>query len=382
MNRRSYALLILITLLALACSHPPPGRGAGEVETSPSSQTSFKVETVIGNLEVPWSIVWAPDGRMIFTERPGRVRVYENGKLRAAPLFVVPDVEPRGESGLMSIALHPQFASTHLLYLAYAYNDSATHVRVVRYREAPNGFTDRKVIIEDIPATYLHAGCRLRFGPDAKLYITTGDATQRELAQRLDSLAGKTLRLNDDGTVPNDNPFVGQANARPEIWTYGNRNAQGIDFQPGTNLLFETEHGPSGFDGPGGGDEVNILERGKNYGWPIIHHRATQAGMESPLLEYTPACAPASGMFYRGVSFPQFKGSFFFGCLRGTRMIRVTLDGRKVVSQENLLEGKYGRIRDIAEGPDGLVYFSTSNRDGRGSPASDDDRIMRLVPVK
>jgi glucose/arabinose dehydrogenase len=188
--------------------------------------------------------------------------------------------------------------------------------------------------------------------------------------------------LNDDGTVPGDNPFVGRANARPEIWTYGNRNSQGIDFQPGTNLLFETEHGPSGFDGPGGGDEVNILERGKNYGWPVIHHRATHEGMESPLLEYTPACAPGSGMFYRGSAFPQFKGNFFFGCLRGTRIIRVTLDGRRVVSQENLLEGKYGRIRDVAEGPDGLIYFSTSNRDGRGSPASDDDRILRLVPVK
>jgi len=374
--------LSLITLLALACSHPPPGRGAGEVETSSQSQTSFKVETVIGNLVVPWSIVWAPDGRMIFTERPGRVRVYENGKLRPQPLFTVPDVEPKGESGLMSIALHPQFASNHLLYLSYAYNTNGQQVRVVRYRETSNGLVDRTVIIENIPAAQFHAGCRLRFGPDGKLYITTGDATERELAQRLDSLAGKTLRLSDDGTVPNDNPFVGQGNARPEIWTYGNRNGQGIDFQPGTNLLFETEHGPSGFDGPGGGDEVNILERGKNYGWPVIHHRATHEGMESPLLEYTPACAPASGMFYRGSAFSQFKSNFFFGCLVGTRIIRVVLDGRHVISQENLLEKKYGRIRDIAEGPDGLIYFSTSNRDGRGNPAGDDDRIMRLAPAK
>ena len=372
----------LVTLIALACSHPPPGRGAGEIETSPQTQTSFKVETVIPNLEIVWSIVWAPDGRMIFTERPGRVRVYENGKLRPDPLFVVPDVEPKGESGLMSVALHPQFASNHWLYLSYAYNSGGQQVRVARYRETPNGFTDRKVIIEGIPAAQFHAGCRLRFGPDGKLYITTGDATDRALAQKLDSLAGKTLRLNDDGTVPNDNPFVGQTNARPEIWTYGNRNAQGIDFQPGTNLLWETEHGPSGFDGPGGGDEVNILERGKNYGWPVIHHRDTHAGMEAPILEYTPACAPGSGMFYRGSAFPQFKGNFFFGCLRGERIIRVTLDGRRVVSQENLLEGKYGRIRDLAEGPDGLIYFSTSNRDGRGRPAKDDDRVMRLLPVK
>jgi aldose sugar dehydrogenase len=379
---RTITIVLCFALLALACSHPPPGRGAGEVETSAQSQTKFKVETVVSGLEVPWSIVWAPDGRMIFTERPGRVRVYENGKLNPKPLFVVPDVEPKGESGLMSIALHPQFRSNHLLYLSYAYTADGTKVRVVRYRETPSGFTDRKVILENIPAAAFHAGCRLRFGPDGLLYITTGDATDRELAQKLDSFAGKTLRVNDDGTTPSDNPFVGQANARPEIWSYGHRNAQGIDFQPGTNLCFETEHGPSGFDGPEGGDEVNIVEPGKNYGWPVIHHRETHEGMEAPLLEYTPACAPASGMFYRGVEFPEFQRNFFFGCLRGVRIIRVVLDGRRVVSQENLLEGKYGRIRDVAEGPDGYLYFSTSNRDGRGSPTSDDDRILRLVPVK
>lgn len=381
MRSTIFAVLCSMAAFALACSHPPPGRGAGEFETSAQSQTSFKVETVIPNLAIVWSIVWAPDGRMIFTERPGRVRVYENGKLRPQPLFTVPDVEPKGESGLTSVALHPQFAANHLLYLSYAYNTGGQLVRVVRYRETPNGLADRKVIIENIPAAQFHAGCRLRFGPDGKLYITTGDATQRELGQQLDSLAGKILRLNDDGTVPSDNPFVGHANARPEIWTYGHRNPQGIDWQPVTNFLWETEHGPSGFDGPGGGDEVNIIERGKNYGWPVIHHRMTHEGMESPILEYTPACAPASGMFYRGSSFPQFKGNLFFGCLRGERIIRVTLDGRRVVSQENLLEGKYGRIRDLAEGPDGLIYFSTSNRDGRGQPAQDDDRILRLAPV-
>jgi len=374
--------LAIILAIATACSHVPAGRGAGEIETSPQSQSSFKVETVIPNLEVVWSIVWAPDGRMFFTERPGRVRVFEDAKLRPQPLFVVPDVEPRGESGLMSLALHPQFASNHFLYLSYAYNSNGQQVRVVRYRETPNGFVDRKVIIENVPAAQFHAGCRLRFGPDGKLYITTGDATDRQIAQQLNSLGGKILRLNDDGTVPGDNPFVGRSDARPEIWAYGSRNSQGIDFQPGTNLLWETEHGPSGFDGPGGGDEVNIIERGKNYGWPAIHHRATREGMESPILEYTPACAPGSGTFYRGSQFPQFKGNFFFGCLRGERIIRVVANGRQVVSQENLLEGKYGRIRDIAEGPDGFIYFSTSNRDGRGSPTSDDDRILRLVPVK
>ena len=371
-----------ITLFALGCGHPPPGRGAGETETSASAETSFRVETVVEGLQVPWAIVWAPDGRMFFTERPGRVRVFENGKLRPDPLITVADVEPKGESGLMSIALHPQFASNHLLYLSYAYKSDSQRVRVERYRESSGGLIDRKVIIEDIPAAQYHAGCRLRFGPDAKLYITTGDATDRALAQRLDSIAGKILRLTDDGTIPPDNPFAGQPNARAEIWSYGHRNGQGIDFQPDTKLLFETEHGPSGFDGPGGGDEVNIIEKGKNYGWPVVHHRETHEAMESPLLEYTPACAPASGMFYRGSSFAQFQGNFFFGCLAGTRIIRVVLDGRRVVSQENLLAGKYGRIREVAEGPDGFIYFSTSNKDGRGTAASNDDRIIRMVPVK
>jgi len=379
-------LIIFPVFLVLACSHAPPGRGAGEVESSSSqaaqSPVSFRVETVVANLEVPWSIVWAPAGRMLFTERGGRIRVYQNGKLQTEPLFTIPDVAPSGEGGLMSLALHPQFAENHFIYVSYVYHTDNQYVRVVRYREDGNSLVDRKVIIENIPAAQYHAGCRLRFGPDAKLYITTGDATKRELAQQLDSLAGKILRVNDDGTVPADNPFVGRKDARPEIWSFGHRNPQGIDFQPESNLMFETEHGPSGFDGPEGGDEVNIVEQGKNYGWPVVHHTQTRAGMESPLLEYTPACAPASGMFYRGAQFPQFRGNYFFGCLRGVRLIRVVLDGRRVVLQENLLTGKYGRIRDVAEGPDGNLYFSTSNRDDRGSPAADDDRIIRLTPVK
>src|ERR1043166_2573224 len=268
-------VLVLLIVLAIACGHAPPGRGAGEIESTSqknasgqgqTGQTKFRVETVIGNLEVPWSIVWTPDGRMLVTERPGRVRVYQNGKLAAQPLFTVPDVAPSGEGGLMSLALHPQFASNHLLYLSYVYRGDNEYVRVVRYRETPTGFVDRKVIIEAIPAAQYHAGCRLRFGPDGKLYITTGDATRRDLAQKLDSLAGKILRVNDDGSVPTDNPFVGQQGARPEIWSYGHRNPQGLDFQPGTNLMFETEHGPSGFDGPGGGDAFNLVEKGKNYG--------------------------------------------------------------------------------------------------------------------
>jgi glucose/arabinose dehydrogenase len=397
MWRHLFCALACAFLFLAACGQPRAGGGgteatsggatsaaeSGEQSEAADAAKGFRVETVVGNLVVPWSIVFAPDGRMFFTERPGRVRVFEGGKLRPEPVAVIPDVEPTGESGLMGMTLHPQFAENHLLYLAYAYKSGGNQlVRVLRFRETNATLADRKVIIENIPAAQFHAGTRLRFGPDGKLYVTTGDATTREIAQKLDSLSGKVLRLNDDGTVPSDNPFVGQQNARPEIWTYGHRNGQGIDWQPATNLLFETEHGPSGFDGPGGGDEVNIIERGHNYGWPVIHHRETHAGMESPLLEYTPACAPASGAFYRGTALRQFTGNFFFGCLRGEGLQRVVLDGPKVVSQERLLEHRLGRIRDVAEGPDGALYFSTSNRDGRGSPARDDDRIMRLVPQR
>ncbi len=381
------AEICLAMLITLSCGSSPPGKGAGETGSAQAQKSgqpavTFRVETVVTNLEVPWSMVWAPDGRMFFTERPGRVRVYEKGQLVAAPLLTISDVEESGESGLMSMALHPDFASNRWIYLAYTFSAGGQRVRVVRYRETANGLTERTVIIDDIPAARFHAGCRIRFGPDLKLYITTGDATDRSLAQRLDSLAGKTLRVNDDGTIPSDNPFVGQGNARGEIWSIGQRNAQGLDWQPGTNLMFQTEHGPSGFDGPEGGDEVNIVEKGKNYGWPVVHHEQARPGMESPLLLYTPACAPASAAFYRGSQFPQFKENFFFGCLRGVRLIRVVLEGRRVVSQEDLLSGTYGRIRDVAEGPDGSLYFSTSNRDSRGRPASNDDRIMRLVPQK
>jgi glucose/arabinose dehydrogenase len=392
-TRNLRALACAVVFLA-ACGRPG-GVGVGGASSGAGANASgdaaavasdaaagFRVETVVSNLEVPWSLVFVPDGRMLFTERPGRVRVFENGKLKPQPLAVISDVERGSESGLMGLTLHPDFAQNHLLYLAYAYNDGGVRVRVVRFRETSDGLEDRKLIIEGIPAARFHAGTRLRFGPDGKLYITTGDAAEKENGQKLDTLAGKTLRLNDDGTVPPDNPFLGQAGARPEIWTYGHRNSQGLDFQPGTNLMFQTEHGPSGFDGPGGGDEVNIVERGHNYGWAVIHHRDARPGMESPLLEYTPACAPASGAFYRGAALRQFKGNFFFGCLRGEGLQRVVLDGRKVVSEERMFQGRYGRIRDVTEGPDGALYFSTSNRDGRGRPANDDDRIMRVVPSK
>jgi len=370
-------LFLLLTAWFTACS--PDGAPENKLVTTVDG-VQFRVEAVATGLEVPWGFAWLPTGEMLVTERPGRVRIVEKGKLRAEPVFVVPDVEPSSESGLMDISLHSNFSHNNFVYLAYSYNKDGKRVKVMRYVLKDGKFTEPKVIIEDIPGAPNHAGMRARFGPDKKLYVTTGDATDWNAAQKLDTLVGKTLRLNDDGTVPQDNPFIKREGARPEIWSYGHRNAQGLAWQPGSGLMFQTEHGPSTFEGKGsGGDEVNIVERASNLGWPEIHHTEKREGMVSPLLEYSPACAPASGTFYNGMQFPIFKGNFFFGCLRGARIIRVILDGRKVVRQEDLLSGSFGRIREIAEGPDGFIYFATSNRDGRGTAAKDDDRIMRLV---
>ena len=386
----TFLLIVLLSGFACADSSSAITQDA-DFPPVPASKSvpKFRVETMAANLEVVWSIAFAPDGRMFFTERPGRVRVFENGKLRAAPFFTVPDVEPSGESGLMGMTLHPDFAENHFVYLAYAYQDQNKNqtVRVARYRETGETFIEPKTIIEAIPASRYHSGTRLKFGADGKLYITTGDATKQSRAQDLSSINGKTLRLNDDGTIPSDNPFVNQKGARPEIWTYGHRNAQGMDWQPGTNLMFQTEHGPSIIDGVDlfhrtGGDEVNIVEKGKNYGWAKISHTMRRDGMETPIIEYSPAVAPASAMFYRGALFPEFKNNFFFGTLKGEAIVRLVLDGRRIVSQDKLLEKKYGRIREVAEAPDGSIYFSTSNRDGRGNPTKEDDRILRIVPDK
>ncbi len=391
MNKFSTQILISTLLLSIIfCASCSAAEGEIDFPNIPTSKNvpKFRVETAAKNLEVVWSIVFAPDGRMFFTERPGRVRVMENGKLRDKPFFTIPDIEPTGESGLMGMVLHRNFAENHFVYFAYAYRDAdgEQNVRVARYRETGETLVEPKTIIEAIPASRYHSGTRLKFGPDGKLYITTGDATKQSRAQKLDSINGKTLRLNDDGTIPNDNPFVGQKDARGEIWTYGHRNAQGMDWQPETNLMFQTEHGPTIIDGVSlfkrtGGDEVNIVEKGKNYGWAKISHNMTHKDMETPIIEYSPAVAPASGMFYRGDLFPELKGNFLFGTLKGEAIIRLVLDGRRIVSQDKLFLKEYGRIREVAEAPDGSIYFSTSNRDGRGSPTDADDRILRIIPV-
>ncbi|HEY5614704.1 MAG TPA: PQQ-dependent sugar dehydrogenase [Bacteroidota bacterium] len=345
-----------------------------------SDGVKFKIETVLSNLEIPWTIVFDKAGTMYFTERPGRVQMLPKGATQPTLIATIDEVRHRGEGGLMGLALHPNFESNGLLYLSYTLEfqgESAN--RVVRYRLRNGSLSDKKEIGPVLPGSSVHNGCRIKFGPDGKLYVTAGDAAERSIAQDKDSFGGKILRMNDDGSIPTDNPFP-----RSYVLAVGIRNAQGIAWHPESKVMFQTEHGPSGFDGPGGGDEVNIIEAGKNYGWPVIHHQERKAGMESPLLEYSPAIAPASAMFYSGDVFPKFKNNFFFGGLRGTRIQRVMLDPanpRTVVKHEPLILGDFRRIRDVVEGPDGFIYFSTSNRDGRAQPFDTDDRILRIVPV-
>jgi len=375
MSLKSGFLRALCALIVSSCSLE--SQVLGDFTTSDGIR--FRVEKVLGNLEVPWSIVFGPAGEMLFTERSGRLMVLEKGSTKPTLIAEISEVVHQGEGGLMGLALHPQFKSNGLLYMSHTFRLKGSLAnRVVRYSLKNRELGNPTIIVRYLPGSAVHNGCRLRFGPDGKLYVTTGDSAERQIAQDPSSLGGKILRLNDDGSIPKDNPWPGS-----EIFALGFRNPQGIDWHPQAGLLFETEHGPSGFDGPGGGDEVNIVEAGANYGWPLIHHREQKAGYKSPFLEYTPAVAPASGMFYRGNAFPEFRNNFFFGCLRGTRIQRITLDEASpqiVRGEESLLEDEFGRIREVTTGPDGFIYFSTSNT-SRGQASSDDDRILRIVPI-
>lgn len=355
-----------------------------------ADMSTYAVETVATGLRVPWAFAWTSPDRMLVTERGGAIRVVQDGKLLDKPIHEVADVRTGrgGEIGLMGMCVHPEYAGNKYIYIAYA--STERDVRVVRLKDTGDALIEPKVIIDGIPARMNHAGCRPAFGPDGKLYITTGESYNKKLAQDMTSLGGKTLRLNDDGSIPDDNPFYGQEGKRAEIFSFGHRNAQGIDWQAGSGLMFQSEHGPSGSDGPQGYDEVNIVEKGHDLGWPDVWGKKEKTGADGPLVMWAKPVAPASGVFYKSDRMPELKGAFLVGCLGGLRrdpepgVYAVMLDGRTVTGQQRLVTD-YGRIREVAVGPDGAIYFSTSNRDGRAQPpfpAAEDDRILRIVPKK
>ncbi|MBI4887224.1 MAG: PQQ-dependent sugar dehydrogenase [Acidobacteria bacterium] len=351
---------------------PTPTASSGNVLTT-TDGVRFTAETMATNLEVPWAMAFAPDGRLFVTERPGRVRILNLTAGSSEVALTLDDVYAEGEAGLLGLALDPEFAESRLVYLYYSARLSPTGRvnRVVRYREVASRLAERVVLLDNIPAGQIHDGGRLRFGPDGLLYVTAGDAASSGLAQDLGSLAGKILRIARDGSTPRDN-----LSGSP-IYSYGHRNPQGLDWHPSTGDLWADEHGNIG------NDEINVIEAGANYGWPRIEAGQTMAGMRTPVTFFNPAIAPSGASFYRGQRFPQFANNLFVGTLRGTHLLRITVDAaaKSVVAQERLLVDTFGRLRDVLSGPDGYLYFCTNNRDGRGSPIATDDRVVRLVPA-
>ncbi len=360
-----------------------PGPTASLVPTSPTpvpSPVAVAAKPWVQDLVVPWSLLFTSDSRALVTERAGRLRVIENGKLLPAPLFTLGDISNVSEEGLMGLAKDPAYGSNKLLYACYAYKSAGAYRdKVVRFEDRGTSVGPMTTVIDGIPAAANHAGCRLGFGPeDGKLYITTGDASQRAQAQDKASLGGKILRVNPDGSIPADNPYTGSP-----IWTLGHRNPQGLAWQPGTGRLYASEHGPSGWDGDPGGDEINLIARGANYGWPVVSHTRTDSKYVSPLKVYTPAIAPSGISFYNGSLIPQLKGHLLVTGLAGTGLYDLDLsaDGQSVISSTKLSELNVGRLRDVIQGPDGALYVLTSNRDGRGTVRTGDDTIYRLAPL-
>ncbi len=362
MRRRRALWTVLVLAMLLA---PCFGSAA-------QTQPPVGVDVVAPGLVVPWAMDFAPDGRIFLTERPGRIRVIRDGQLLPEPWLTL-DVAAVGEGGLLGLALDPQFAQNRFVYVAHTYQgaDGGLHNRLVRLREDPTtgkGAVDR-VLLDGAPGATLHNGGRVRFGPDGKLYWTLGDTENPQSAQDTAALSGKILRLNADGSIPADNPFPGSP-----VYSYGHRNPESIAWQPGSGRLYETEHGASAHD------EVNLIERGANYGWPVVMASETREGMVPPVIQSgNETWAPAGATFATQGS---WAGSLIFAGLRGQSLFRLSLDPnnpRQAQGLERDLQGQYGRLRDVARAPDGSLLVLTSNRDGRGSPAPDDDRVLRLT---
>ena len=372
---RTAALLVALGILA------PLGEIlAGQVFVT--EKLSLKVEKVTGGLEHPWGLVFLPDGRMLVTERPGRLRIIDgDGDLDPQPVQGLPSIAARGQGGLLDIALHPDFASNRLIYLSYsASGEGGIGTEVARGRWTGKGVDGLEVIFRLRPKsrTGRHFGSRLVFDREGRLYVTLGDRGDRPRAQRLDDHAGSVIRINDDGSVPGDNPLVTRKGALPEIYSYGNRNIQGAALHPVTGELWAHEHGPQG------GDELNVIRSGVNYGWPVITYGVNygigtaigegteKAGMAQPLYYWVPSIAPSGMAFYTAELIPQWRGNLLLGSLKFSTLVRLEFDGERVTHEERLLGDELGRIRDVRQGPDGLVYLLTDESNGA---------LYRLSPV-
>ena len=353
---------------------------------------AFEVVTAAQGLEAPWGLAFLPGGKMLVTEKPGRLRVVAADGTLSAPVAGLPPIATRGQGGLLDVALDPAFATNQLVYWSFseAQEDMTNHTAVARGKfvdGAEPRMENAQVIYRQAPSMRSngHFGSRLVFGRDGTLFVTQGDRqveAGRQLVQKMDSLQGKIVRINPDGSIPKDNPFVGTAGARPEIWSLGHRNVQAAAINPATGELWEVEHGTRG------GDELNIARKGKNYGWPVIAYGieyqgkpitggiTAQDGMEQPAYYWDPVIAPSGMMFYTADLFPAWKGSLFIGGLATTNLVRLDIKGDRVVSEERLLKDlqpKAERIRDVRQGPEGAIYVLTDNPQGR---------ILKLVPRK
>jgi glucose/arabinose dehydrogenase len=337
-----------------------------------------RVEEVVTGLEVPWGIAFLPNGDMLVTERAGRVRLVRDRNLRPQPVATV-NVTDSGEGGLLGIAAHPDFNSNRWFYLYYTGVKNGTEVnRVERWQLSPDGVsaTRDRLILDDIPVAVYHNGGRIRFGPDGMLYIGTGDARNPDSAQDQKSLAGKILRLTPDGQVPSDNPFSGSP-----VYITGIRNTQGFDWV-NDSTLWVTDHGPSGELGRSGHDKASLARAGDNLGWPTTYRCESQPGLVTPSIVWRQALPPGGSVIYTGDAIPEWKNSLMIATLRSEHLQRVVFNPRspqQVERHEVYLQGQQGRLRDAVMGPDGELYVTTSNCDGRGSCPPEGDKILRIT---
>jgi glucose/arabinose dehydrogenase len=377
-------LRLALTSLALAGlvagGHPGISGAQDTGSVIDSEKHSFRLATLVQGLEHPWGLAFLPDGSMLVTERPGRLRLIKDGVLQAAPIEGVPEVAASGQGGLLDVALHPDFAENRLLYLSYASDGwISSGTEIARARLADGRLEELEVILAVEPKSGggRHFGSRLLFGPDGLLYATLGERGDDERAQDPGDLAGTVVRVTPDGAVPPDNPFVNSPGTEPEIFTLGHRNPQGLALQPSTGRIWAIEHGPLG------GDELNLLVAGANYGWPVITYGKSYAGapigegsekpgMMQPATYWVPSISPSGLAFYDGAAFPAWQGNLFLGALSGQCLVRLEIEGERVVREERLLTELGERIRDVRVGPDGLLYLLTDHPDGA---------LLRLEPA-